>query len=211
MKRFLHIVLLLLVAVSCRGPRVIPREKMMDIYCEMFLTDQLIRNDNDLRRRADTMLVYEAVFNKYGYDTDDYLFTLENNLKDPERFAKLMEEVAERLKAEADLLTEEIDRQEWREKHLGIYHTPVDSLFPWRDSTYLGMVHAVRDTFPPFLFRIVPVEEDTLSVQTDSTDRVLTPDKRDTVPAEHDRLKPTETITPRATLKLDRPDTLAGK
>lgn len=211
MKRFLHIVLLLLIAVSCRGPRVIPREKMMDIYCEMFLTDQLIRNDNELRRRADTMLVYEAVFNKYGYDTDDYLFTLENNLKDPERFAKLMDEVAERLKAEADLLGEEIDRQAWREKHLGIYHTPVDSLFPWRDPSYQGMVQAERDTFPPFLFRIMPVAEDTLSSPTDSLDRVPTPEKRDSVPAVQDRLEPTEMIHPRATLRLDRPDTLAGK
>ena len=87
MRKALHIAALLLVAVtlSCRGPRLIPRDKMEAIYYDMFMADQQIRNDMALRRQADTMLVYEAVFNRYGYDTDDYLYSVQTYLKDPER------------------------------------------------------------------------------------------------------------------------------
>ena len=93
MRKLLHIVVLLaVVAVSCRGPRVIPKDDLTDIYYDMFLLDQQIRDDADLRKQADTTLVYEAVFNKYGYDTDDYLHTLRQYLKDPERFSRVLEE-----------------------------------------------------------------------------------------------------------------------
>ena len=73
MKRYLHIVLVLLVMASCRGPRVIPKDTLTDIYVDMLMADQFVREENISRKQLDTMLVYEAVFNKYGYDTDDYL------------------------------------------------------------------------------------------------------------------------------------------
>ena len=73
MKRFLHIVLVLLLAVACRGPRVIPKDTMTDIYTDMFLADQMVRDADIPRAQMDTMLLYEAVFEKYGYDTEDYL------------------------------------------------------------------------------------------------------------------------------------------
>ena len=97
MRKLLHIVVLLaVVAVSCRGPRVIPKDDLTDIYYDMFLLDQQIREDNDLRKQADTTLVYEAVFNKYGYDTDDYLYSLKYYLRDPEHFAWVPADVSAR-------------------------------------------------------------------------------------------------------------------
>ena len=85
MRKFLHIILVAAVAVSCLGPRVIPRDKLAQIYYDMFMADQQLREIPSLRQQADTMLVYEAVFNRYGYDTDDYLHSVRYYLKDPER------------------------------------------------------------------------------------------------------------------------------
>ena len=104
MKRFLHIVLVLLVAVACRGPRVIPKDTLTDIYTDMFLADQMVRDADIPRAQMDTMLLYEAVFEKYGYDTEDYLYSLRYYLKDPERFGKVFENVAKRLEGEVDAL-----------------------------------------------------------------------------------------------------------
>ena len=87
----------LLAALSCEGPKRIPRDKMEEIYVDMFLADQRTRSDLDLRNRADTMLVYEAVFEKYGYDTDDFLYSVDYYLRDPERFAKMAQDVVDRL------------------------------------------------------------------------------------------------------------------
>jgi hypothetical protein len=167
-----HIVLLLVLAAiaSCRGPRVIPREDMVDIYVEMFLSDQRIREDAELRRQADTMLVYEPIFNRHGYTTDDYLFTLQNNLKDPERFAKTLQEVTERLKSEGESIGREIDHLEWIEKLMGMARPPLDSLLaPFgKDSLYVGVARVARDSGSAAWFRLVGVRKDTLMVPVDS-------------------------------------------
>ena len=166
MRKYLHIVLLLALALSCRGPRVIPRDKMEDIYVEMFMADQRVLHTNGLRSRADTMLVYEAVFNKYGYDTDDYLYTVETNLKDPERFSKMLQNVVERLEAEALALEKDIEKLDWKAKFMGLKRPTLDSLMaPFRtDSLYRGRVRVERDTLSRNGFRVVPAQEDTLMI-----------------------------------------------
>ena len=181
MRRALHIAVLLLVAVtlSCRGPRLIPRDELADIYYEMFLADQQVRDDAALRRQADTMLVYEAVFNRYGYDTDDYLYSVRTYLKDPERFAKLMEGVGDRLQREIDGLQGDIEQLDWNSKFMNMKRPPIEKVLARfsRDSLYKGAVRVVEDTTGAFRFRLeglqkdtlmIPVPADTLSAQTDT-------------------------------------------
>ena len=75
MKKALHIVLLLVLATAC-GPRIISRGDMTDIMRDILLQDQQIKQDYSLRRQADTSLVYEAVFEKYGYNMDSRNFLI---------------------------------------------------------------------------------------------------------------------------------------
>lgn len=159
-------------AASCHGPRVIPRDKMADIYYEMFLVDQQVREDPDLRRQADTMLVYEGVFNRYGYDTDDYLHSVRYYLKDPERYSKILEEVVDRFKGDSETLEKLIEHIDWVDKYMGMYRPPVDSLLAGfcDDSLYVGLPRTVRDsTRYGGWFRLVPAREDTLMVPVDTT------------------------------------------
>ena len=89
----IHIVALGLVLAllgGCRGPKLISKSEMKDIYMEMFMLDQRLKDDRALKRHADTMLVYEGLLEAYGYTTDDYLYSVAHYLKDPERYAKLL-------------------------------------------------------------------------------------------------------------------------
>jgi len=171
-RRTLHIVLLLVaVTVSCRGPKLIPREKLEDIYYDMLVTDQMLRDDADLRRQADTSLVYEAVFNRYGYDTDDYMYTVRNYLKDPERFAKSLEKVADRLHADANAVEKVVNYHDWVAKYMNQKRPPVDSVIAAfsRDSLFVGWARVERDASPyGGWFRLRGVKEDTLMVSADS-------------------------------------------
>ena len=173
MRRFLHIIFLLVaVAVSCRGPRVIPRDKMADIYYDMFMADQQVRQEPLLREQADTMLVYEAVFNRYGYDTDDYLYSVREYLKDPERFAKILETVTGRLQGDAEAMDKVIEHLDWVNQYMGMKRPPLDSVRSGfcDDSLYVGLARVVRDsTRYGGWFRLVPVREDTLMVPVDTT------------------------------------------
>ena len=183
MKRFLHIVLVLLAAAACQGPRVIPKDTLTDIYTDMFIADQMVREENIPRARMDTMLLYEAVFEKYGYDTDDYLHSVRHYLKDPERFAKVFENVAERLQGEVDALEKIIEHQNWVASRMGAKRPRLDSvLAPFsKESVYVGLARVARDTSRyPAWFRLVAAHEDTLMVPVDSLDALRA---RDTLTA----------------------------
>ena len=171
MKRFLHIVLVLLVAVACRGPRVIPKDTMTDIYTDMFLADQMVRDADIPRAQMDTMLLYEAVFEKYGYDTEDYLYSLRFYLKDPERFGKVFENVAKRLEGEVEALKKIVELRNRIASKRDADYPLVDSLLaPFsKESVFVGLARVERDTSRyPAWFRLVAVHEDTLMVSVDS-------------------------------------------
>lgn len=121
MKRYLRHILILLVAVmtlapSCRkeGPRVIPRSKLAKIYAEMFVTDQWVQSKPGLRTIADTSLVYEPILEKYGYDSEDYQYSIDHYMDDPERFSRILRTTAEIIDKEIRALrkTQEQIRQE---------------------------------------------------------------------------------------------------
>ena len=173
MKRFLHIVLVLVAVAACQGPRIIPRNTLTDIYEEMFLADQLVRERNLPQPQMDTLLVYEAVFNKYGYNTDDYLNSVRHYLKDPERFAKIFEEVDRRLEGKVKELDRLIEyRQKLDEKRAEI-HPLLDSILaPFsKDAIVKGLARVERDTSAHSAwFRLVPVREDTLMMPVDSVE-----------------------------------------
>ena len=171
MKRILHIVLALVVAAACQGPRVIPKDTLTDIYEEMFLADQLVRERGIPSVQLDTLLVYEAVFNKYGYNTDDYQYSVRHYLKDPERFSKVFEEVARRLDEHVKSLDRQIEYEQQLANKRAETHPLLDSILaPFsKDAIFLGMARVERDTSRyPAWFRLVAVQEDTLMLSVDS-------------------------------------------
>ena len=171
MKRSLHIVLVLLAVAACQGPRIIPKNTLTDIYEEMFIVDQQIRERNIPHAQMDTMLVYEAVFNKYGYNTDDYLLSLRHYLKDPERFAKVFEEVAKRLEKEVDALDRLMDYEKELEEKRSQKHPQLDSMLASfsKDAAYRGLARFERDSSRyGTWFSLVPIREDTLMIPVDS-------------------------------------------
>ena len=197
MKRFCHIALLLLVVAvaACHGPRVIPRAKLVDIYCDMFMADQQVRANDTPQRAMDSLLVYEAVFQKYGYDTDDYMHSLRHYLKDPERFAKVFEEVASRLEGQAKSLDPIIEHQDWVAQRMGAKRPRIDSILAVfsKDSMYVGLARVARDSSRyPAWFRLVGVQKDTLMVPVDSLQAPADTVAKDTVAVEETPAEPEE-------------------
>ena len=131
MKRVLHKILILLAAAvllvsSCGkdGARVIPRSKLSKIYAEMLVIDQWIQNKPGLRTIADTSLVYEPILEKYGFDSDDYQYSVEYYMADPERFSRILRTTVsildKELKAQRKQLAE-IKRNEKLQKEIEMF------------------------------------------------------------------------------------------
>ena len=128
MKKILLLMVPFVLAVSChRGPERIPRDEMEEIMHEILLQDQYLKVTSAPKRLVDTTLVYEGIFEQYGYDTDDFLLSLEYYLEDPSRMEQLMEKVEDRLNKEAKGVAEELKAQNWRNDFMRIYKLRPDS------------------------------------------------------------------------------------
>ncbi|MBR5384832.1 MAG: DUF4296 domain-containing protein [Bacteroidales bacterium] len=145
MRLIRHIALLVLALAamaSCgRGEHIISRGDMARIYADMYMTDQWILVNPDYRRLADTTLVYNPVFEKYGYDTDDYIASVRYYMRDPERFSKILKQTSRILDAEARKVAK---LQEAIDKASGMRHPDmwddIDFSVPVLDSQYVRIV-----------------------------------------------------------------------
>lgn len=149
--------------VSCgREEKVIPKDELSEIYAEMFLMDQWIFSHPEARRSADTSFVYEPIFEKYGYTSDDYRASMDYYLKDPDKYARILRETSviletrlKELRQEKDMLTS-LDRiAENRLLYAVRYDFGRDSGYQYdiRDSIEFytdssGCVLKVRQLFP---------------------------------------------------------------
>ncbi|MGN1211330.1 MAG: DUF4296 domain-containing protein [Candidatus Cryptobacteroides sp.] len=112
MSKFLKILLPVVAAIcmaacSSGKGRVIPKGTMAHIYAEMFVADQQIASDWKLKRTADTSLVYEPIFEKYGYTSEDYRASREYYIQDPDRYARILRKSVQILEGEVKELKKE--------------------------------------------------------------------------------------------------------
>lgn len=141
MKRFPAYLVALTLAVglllaSCgKKDRVIPKEKMAEIYAEMYVLDQWLDDNRSLRREADTSLVYAPVLDKYGYTYDDYLNSVDVYMKDPTRYSRILRRTSEilgsrltELKAEKKAQEDALKESRRLDSLRNLIHLNVDSL-----------------------------------------------------------------------------------
>ena len=109
-----HIFIILTAALlclsSCREKEsIIPKDIMSQIYYDIYMTDEAVDVNYRLRRMADTMRIYEPIFNKYGYTTEDYNRSVSFYLERPDKFESVFEDtktMLEKRKAQLNAILE---------------------------------------------------------------------------------------------------------
>ena len=100
---------------------------MEAIMADLYIQEQQIKQDPQLKKQADTSLVYEGIFRSYGYNTDDFIYSLSYYLEDASRMEKIMGSVADRLEKSAKEVDGEVKRQQWRDHLLSLYRMKPDT------------------------------------------------------------------------------------
>lgn len=196
-------VLLSLIGCSCDSARIISRGDMAEIYAEMLMADQWVAEHSNTRKQADTSLVYEPIFQKYGYDTEDYRASVAHYMKDPERYSRILRSTAEILDAQI-LELKELKKIEDRRKAIVPYKInpfrlyyvrSVDRLWEHGDSVSVEVdslvpvlemhLHETSDTLYEGLNMIIKVDslavKDTVLAVKDSLMKVENVQKVDEV------------------------------
>lgn len=104
MKRpaLLALTLLTLLSGGCKHHTIIPDEELALIFHDAFLANSLLQN-RDAKR--DSLLVYEPIFERYGYTTEDVRYTIGNfSKRKSARLGDVVELAIARLEAEGELL-----------------------------------------------------------------------------------------------------------
>lgn len=145
-----HIVLLLVVVcfVSCHKAKLIPRGELTDIVFEMLVRDQQLKGERRITAIPDTLLVYEGIFEDHGYTTDDYLYSVQHYLRDPERFSRVFRDVGRKMEKEKARVDREILKRDWRLKYTARDFMPADSVLAiiCPDSLHLGNIKFAKDS-----------------------------------------------------------------
>ena len=82
---------------------------MSKIYYDIYMTDEAVDVNYGLRKMADTMRIYEPIFNKYGYTTEDYNRSVSFYLERPDKFESVFEDtktMLEKRKAQLNAILE---------------------------------------------------------------------------------------------------------
>ncbi|MDD4293470.1 MAG: DUF4296 domain-containing protein, partial [Bacteroidales bacterium] len=72
----------LLIFTSC-GESRIPKQKLSKIIAEIYISDRYINTNQELVRAVDSSFLYEPIFNKYGYTTKDFIYTMNYYVEQP--------------------------------------------------------------------------------------------------------------------------------
>ena len=71
--RYLFLFLFIAFSIcSCSRSKVLSEKKMEDLYVDMFIADQWLRDHGDCRDKADSSLYYDVVFKKHHCTFEDY-------------------------------------------------------------------------------------------------------------------------------------------
>ena len=168
-RRFTAYLLFVLCLISSckRGSRVIPKDKFAQIYAEMFVLDQWLEENREVRRTADTTLVYAPVLDKYGYTYNDYLASVDEYMRDPMRYSRILRSTSDILNARLEELKGIRDEQIAREKAAHRLDSIIRSVNFNMDSVLMEMMRthptdsivAVADSDGFLSFRFVTVTD----------------------------------------------------
>ena len=184
---------------------------MAEIYAEMLMADQWIHDNSSMRTKADTSLVYEPIFERYGYNTEDYQASVAHYMNDPERYSRILRTTTEILEASLEEL-KELKKIEDRRKAIVPYKIDpyrlyyirsVERLWEFGDSVSVEM-----DTLAPVLEMHLHETSDTLYDGLNIVLRTDTTAVVDTIPtkvsADETELNLKPVVFPKDTLKRTR-------
>ncbi len=129
MKRFLQIFLIIFVlaaSVACEHkPKVLKPKKMSEIYADLFIADSWLRDNQDKRRKADTTLFLDPIFDDHKVDYKDFYVSIEYYTAHPEEYSDILTGAIDIIQERYEIisaLSEQYNLAEEVRKKLPKYH-----------------------------------------------------------------------------------------
>ena len=151
---------------SCSG-RSISQEKLPQIIAEMYLADKYMGQDMDRSSVSsiDSIRIYEAVFNKYGYTSEDYKRTIDKYISRPNKLKIYFENAKSILEEQKNSIKPRVAEHMRLDSLIGVYSRIISSnnskdayykgvqtdkwiYFPYSDSRWPAQPTSIDITLP---------------------------------------------------------------
>ena len=73
------------------GERILSKDKVADIMYEMFVVDEYAKTYSEVNLAADSILLYQHIFDKYGCTLEDYQRSIRHYLQDEKDFTYILD------------------------------------------------------------------------------------------------------------------------
>lgn len=111
MKHIIHTLIVLLLLVSCDKHREIPDDVLGDIFHDAILVNAYLNATPTFK--IDSMNIYEPIFARYGYTTEDVQYTINHfSRRKSIRLGDVAEYMIARFEQESSVLKEQVARQD---------------------------------------------------------------------------------------------------
>ncbi len=97
--------------------KIISKADMANIIADMYLADQILEEGSPERLKADSMLVYLPIIEKYGYTLEDYKNSITYYLQEEDTYKQLHIRARKMLSKRAEELKGTVDRKRNKEKY----------------------------------------------------------------------------------------------
>jgi len=120
--RIIYILVLPILLYSCSN-RSIPQKKLPRIIAEIYLADKYA---GDMLRKPsavsmDSIRIYEAVFNKYGYTSEDYKRTIDKYISRPKKLKIYFESAKSILEEQKNSIQGKLSEYMQLDSLIGVY------------------------------------------------------------------------------------------
>lgn len=83
------------------GERILSKDKVADIMYDMFVVDEYAKTYSEVSLAADSILLYQHIFDKYGCTLEDYQRSIRHYLQDEKAFTYILDKATSTAKREA--------------------------------------------------------------------------------------------------------------
>ena len=132
---------------GCGKDDVVPQDKMVDMFVDMFIADQSLELKPDLIVQKDSMMVYPAIMLKHGVTVEQFEASMRHYVDEGESYQEILKRVKETLYAKEKQVAQQIKKNvEEKESRILTDWWAVDSVrsMPAVDLRYDGYLRAVR-------------------------------------------------------------------
>lgn len=93
---------------GCTRKGIIKKQTMSAILMDMYLADQYIEQTPDMRAQTDTLAVYPAIIEKYGYTVEEYANSVRYWLQEDREYTAILESAQAKLEERVAVLDEQL-------------------------------------------------------------------------------------------------------